>query len=144
MARTQTESLLVAIAEARTAFLATLAAVDRGWDHAPAEDAWSPRVIARHVVENDFFFAAQVASVLDRPAPEEATVTFDSAGAAVDALHAARAATSSVFDVVRDEDLGRPWQHGMSLADLLAFYAEHTREHVEQLRAARAPMTLAS
>lgn len=144
MPSTHTERLLNTIEEERTRFLATLAAGGRGWDAPAIEGEWSARDIARHVFENDYFFAGQVASLLDLATPEEPAVRFDSVGAAVDALHVAADSARSILRSVHDEDLPRPWQEGMSLADLLAFYADHTREHVDQIQSARAPLTLAS
>jgi len=139
-----TAALTAEIEEARGRILATLAAGDRGWDTPPLEGEWSPRDIARHVFENDYFFAGQVASIVAAPIPNAPASPFGSGGAAIDALHASAGVSRSVLESVNDDNLDHPWQHGMSLADLLGFYAEHTREHVEQLRALRERATLAS
>lgn len=138
------DALIEAIDSARDRFLGAIAVFDGVWNTPPADGEWSPQQIARHVFENDYFFAGQIASVLGIAPPDAMDSSFASRGAAVDALHAAATSTRPTLQTVTDDDLYRPWQDEMSLAMLLTFYAEHTCEHVAQLRVVSVPLGLAS
>ena len=144
MDRTRTAELLGEIARARALVTSAVANASIGWDAAPGQDEWSVMQVARHVVENDYFFGGEVARLLGGGPLTLEEIDCATPGAAVDALATAARATRPALESVTDEDLQREWQGGMSVADLLAFYAQHTREHLEQIDAARGVLALAS
>ena len=142
--RTQTAELLGEIGRARALVVAAVANASAGWDATPAPEAWSVMQVARHVVENDYFFGDEVARVLGLEPAVRVEIDCATPGAAVDALAGAARAVGPALETVMDEHLAREWQGGMSLADLLVFYAEHTSEHLAQIEAAPGAPTLVS
>jgi uncharacterized damage-inducible protein DinB len=140
---TQTRELLLEVARARQDVARAVSNASRDWEDSPGAGEWSVRRIAEHVIENDYFFAGELARILQLPRPSVGSIALSTPGAAIDALATAEWEGRVVLGAVSDDQLGREWQGGMSIGDLLAFYAAHTREHVEQLEATRGTLALA-
>ncbi len=99
------------------------------------EESWTVEQIASHVVENDYFFANQLAGVLEANELEAPPFDYASADEALAGLHAAAAAAAPLLSGLEADDLGREWMMEMTVTELLGAYAGHFREHAAQVRA---------
>ena len=131
-----------AIAEAVAG--ATDAELDR---RPPAPELWSAREIVHHVADSEMTSAIRLRRLIAEEEPDLGAydeelfarrLHYDRPiGASLDAIRAARAATTEILDRLEEADWRRAGRHpehaSYAVDDWLRIYSEHCREHAAQI-----------
>ncbi len=117
----------------------------------PGPDGWTPRMVVHHMADSETNSYVRLRRLLAEP-PGTVIQGYDEAQWArvlhydrpvegsVAVVRAVRAASAELLDTLVEADLGRQGIHTdsgpYSLADWLAVYIAHARDHAEQIRSA--------
>lgn len=121
-------------------------------DRQPSEpDGWTPRMVVHHMADSETNSYVRLRRLLAEP-PGTVIQGYDEAQWArvlhydrpvegsVAVVRAVRDASAELLDTLVEADLGRQGIHtdsgSYSLADWLAIYIAHARDHAEQIRSA--------
>jgi hypothetical protein len=118
----------------RTALRGALEAVDAGtWEQARADDEWTPRQAAEHVIGSERVIAGRVADAMLGKAPERPELALANPQDALAALEAAVEDANRVIRYVEDRDLIKTAGENSSIQAQLERMATHAVEHATQI-----------
>jgi len=130
------------LVEARADLQTAFHAAHQTWDRAPAtgqaEEAWSPRQAAEHVIGIEVYFTLKIAVACGAAAIDGPAISCASPADAAAALTRVSALCDRTLRHVSEGDLGKTYQNSQgqsrTVEQALTVMASHAREHANQIR----------
>ena len=137
------QELVQQVSATRSDLESALGACSDKWDVKPhggeGEDAWCQREVAQHVIGGDWFFTNMIAQACGAPALDRPQIDVSDPQAAVESLRRIGAADDKILSKVTDGDLAKEFEGRLgrqSVEQMLQAMVSHTRDHINQMRAA--------